>query len=534
MLTVLPAFRGRRDDLGVAFNFRGEDRDQQFLMPPSVRDWLPEDHLAWFVLDVVSEFDLTEFYGRYRIDGRGGAAYEPAVMVALIVYAYCVGDRSSRRVERRLVEDVAYRVVAANATPDHATIARFRAEHESALAGLFGQVLALCAAAGLVRVGLVALDGTKIEAAAAMTANMGEDRLRRALDAEARRIIEEAKAVDAAEDELYGDARGDELPPELADRSQRLQRLRAAKARLDAAQAERDTAGGHDRSPTTGKKRTPVKDPAQKPLLVNATDPDSAFMKVRRGFCQGYNAQAIATEDQVLIAAELTRRCVDVEQLQPMLRAAVANLQAVGVDERIEVLVADAGYYSTANATADTDTELLIATRQAHKQPTVVPEPVTDPIVAFEQQEAARAASHARVFDRQAAGEITMKQAVDELGLSVAHTYTRRDRYRRFGLDGLIRKRITSGPRRPPRVPIQTVTRLEMETRLASDQGRALYKRRGQIIEPVFGQIKDPRGIRRFQRRGLTACTSEWKLIAATHNLLKLWRHHTIALTAAG
>ena len=534
MLTVLPAFRGGRDDRGVAFNFRGEDRDQQFLMPPSVRDWLPEDHLAWFVLDVVGEFDLAAFYARYRLDGRGGAAYEPAVMVALIVYAYCVGDRSSRRVERRLVEDVAYRVVAANATPDHATIARFRAEHESALAGLFGQVLALCAAAGLVRVGLVALDGTKIEAAAAMTANMGEDRLQRALDAEARRIIEEAKAVDAAEDELYGDARGDELPPELADRSQRLQRLRAAKARLDAAQSERDTAVERDRDPTTGRKHKPVEDPGQKPLLVNATDPDSALMKIRGGFCQGYNAQAVATEDQILIAAELSRRGVDVEQLQPMLATAAANLEAVGVEEPIAVLVADAGYYSTDNAKTDTDTELLIATRQARKQPSVVPEPVIDPIVAFEQQEAARAASQAAVFDRQAAGEITMKQAVGEISMSVPQTYALRDRYRRLGLDGLIRKRITRGPRRPPRVPIQTITRLEMETRLATDQGRALYKRRSQIIEPVFGQIKDPRRIRRFQRRGLTACTSEWQLIAATHNLLKLWRHHTIALTTAG
>jgi transposase len=532
MLTVLPAFRGGRDDRGVAFNFRGGDRDQQFLMPPSVRDWLPEDHLAWLVLDVVGEFDLGEFYARYRLDGRGGAAYEPAVMVAVVVYAYCVGDRSSRRIERRLVEDVAYRVVAANATPDHATIARFRAEHESALAGLFGEVLALCADAGLVRVGLVALDGTKIEAAAAMTANMGEDRLRKALDAEARRIIEEAKAIDAAEDELYGDARGDELPPELADRSQRLQRLRAAKARLDAARSERDTASGSGQVPTIVKKRKPVKNP-QKPLLVNATDPDSALMKIQRGFCQGYNAQAVATEDQVLIAAELSRRGVDVEQLQPMLTTAAANLKAVGVEEPVGVLVADAGYYSAANATIDTDTELLIATRKTHKQPIVAPQPVTDPGVAFEQQETGRAVSQAAVFDRQTAAEITMKQAANEIGLSIGQTYALRGRYRRDGLDGLIRKRAANGQGRPPRVPIETVTRLEMETRLASDEGRALYKRRSQIIEPVFGQIKDPRGIRRFQRRGLTACTSEWKLIAATHNLLKLWRHQA-TLTAPG
>jgi transposase len=217
----------------VGFNFRGGDRDQLFLMPPSVAEWLPEGHLGWFVLDLVDQFDLSLFRDRYRVDGRGGAAYDPAVMVAVLVYAYCVGDRSSRRIERRLVEDVAYRVVAANAQPDHATLARFRAEHEAAIEGLFAQVLALCVMAGLVKAGVVALDGTKIEAAASMQANKDEQALSRAMRREARRILEEAAAIDAAEDAQFGDARGDELPEALADRSQRLARLRAAKARLD-------------------------------------------------------------------------------------------------------------------------------------------------------------------------------------------------------------------------------------------------------------------------------------------------------------
>jgi transposase len=494
----------------MGFNFRGGDRDQLFLMPPSVREWLPADHLAWFVLDVVGEFDLAEFHARYRPDGRGGAAYEPASMVALVVYAYCVGDRSSRRIERRCVEDVAYRVIVANATPDHATIARFRAEHEEALAGLFGQVLAMCAAAGMVQVGLVALDGTKLEAAAAKAANMTGERLERALADEARRIIDEAKAIDAAEDERYGDARGDELPAELADRSERLRRLREAKARLDA-QAER--AKGSE-----GRRQG-------QPLRVNVTDPDSGLMKTPGGFCQGYNAQAVATADQVIVAAELSNRGVDVEQFHPMVVAAYANLTAAGVAEPIGTIVADAGYYSADNASLQTPSEVLIATRNAHKLPDRPPEPLHDSRAAFDRQERERAARFAAIFERVTNGEITMKNAATETGVSVARTYEFRDRWRRLGIEGLIRKRQPNGQGLPPALRTEQITRHEMERRLTSEHGRALYKRRGQIIEPIFGQIKDPRGIRRFQRRGLTACASEWKLIAATHNILKLWRN---------
>src|SRR5436190_20948329 len=148
----------------MSVNVRAGDVDQLMMMPPSVREWLPEDRLAFFVLDVVAELDLSAFYAAYRVDGRGGSVYDPAMMLAVLLYAYCTGERSSRRIERRLVEDVAVRVVAANQHPDHATIARFRANHETAIAGLFGQVLAVCARAGLLRPGLVAIDGTKLAA----------------------------------------------------------------------------------------------------------------------------------------------------------------------------------------------------------------------------------------------------------------------------------------------------------------------------------------------------------------------------------
>ena len=196
----------------MAQNFLACDRDQELLLPPSLREWLPEGHLAWFVIDAVAQLDLGAFYAAYRVDGQGRAAHDPAMMVALLLYAYAIGERSSRRIERRCVEDVAMRVICANQAPDHTTIARFRQRHESALAELFGEVLALCAEAGLVRVGVIAVDGTKVHANASEHATRGYEQI-------AREILEEAAAVDAAEDERFGDARGDELPPELATRA---------------------------------------------------------------------------------------------------------------------------------------------------------------------------------------------------------------------------------------------------------------------------------------------------------------------------
>jgi transposase len=215
----------------MAQSFIACDRDQAFLMPPDVRDWLPEGHLAWFVLDAVAAMDLAAFYAAYRKDGRSRPAYEPAMMVALLLYAYSRGVRSGRAIERACEENVAYRVIAAEAKPDHATIARFVERHERALAGLFGAVLGLCAQAGLAKVGVVAIDGTKVQANASRDATRDYEQI-------AREIIEEAKAVDAAEDELYGEARGDELPPELASAQGRKKWLRAWQRRLDDQRAE--------------------------------------------------------------------------------------------------------------------------------------------------------------------------------------------------------------------------------------------------------------------------------------------------------
>jgi transposase len=226
-------------------NVRAGHIDQLMMMPPSVREWLPEDHLAFFVMDVVAELDLDGFYGAYRLDGRGGAVYDPATMVAVLVYAYCVGERSSRRIERRLVEDVPFRVIAANQQPDHATLARFRRRHQDAVAGLFSQVLRLCVRAGLVDAGIVSIDGTKLAANASFFANrdraslaaeLGSGEADAAREA-AERAFVEAEQIDAAEDAEHDDGRGRGLPSEWAGGVDRRSRIRAALEELDSQKA---------------------------------------------------------------------------------------------------------------------------------------------------------------------------------------------------------------------------------------------------------------------------------------------------------
>jgi transposase len=425
------------------------DRDQVMLLPPDLREWLPAGHLAHFVIDTVEELDLTAFYGAYRADGTGRPAHDPAMMVALVLYAYAKGDRSSRVIERRCVEDIAYRVIAANQAPDHSTIARFVERHQDALGGLFGQVLGVCQRAGLVRAGVLALDSTKIAANASGQANMTFEQL-------AREIIAQGIATDRAEDELYGDARGDELPAELADPKTRRQRLRAAKAELEAEwQAEREAREEIDRRREQHKAKTgryPAGRPPTKPAAdspqgrMNLTDLDSRPMKTPRGFIQGYNAQAVATTDQIVIAADVITRSADGGQLAPMITTARRELVAAGSSERPDVVLADAGYWSAPDI---------------HK---------------------------------------LTGQGMTLLVPPDAHTRKAPNPSRSGGLYD------------------------EMRSRLNDDEGRALYRQRQTMIEPIFGQTKFNRRAERFRRRGLDACRTEWRLITATHNLLKLWR----------
>jgi transposase len=459
----LAAEQADRIGSAMAYNFLACDRDQAFLLPPDVRDWLPADHLAWFVLDVVDQLDLGPFLKAYRADGHGRAAYQPRMLLAVLLYAYCSGIRSSRHIERRCTEDIAFRVLAGNRTPDHLTIARFRVRHEQALAGLLIQSLKLCAAAGLVRLGLVALDGTKIEANAAAAAN----RTHAHLQAQVAELLEQAAEADRADDQQHGAGRGDEFPRALAGRAERLARLQQAKAQLEAEAAARHqryqqrvaelaaaarARGQRPRAHIRPRRRDEAPNPK---ATVNTTDPDSRFVRGNGRTLQGYNAQAAATTDQVVIAAELTQQANDLQQLRPMLAAIRTTLASAGIDASPQRLAADSGYWSMANVSAIPDApELLIPP-----------------------------ARHGR------------------------HGKPRKDG--------------------KPSESKSDSLRATMRTNLDSAQGKADYAQRSRTIEPVFGQVKTIQGGGRFMRRGLGACAAEWKLLCGTHNLLKLWRMTT-------
>jgi transposase len=445
----------------MAFNFLRGDRDQPFLLPPDLRDWLPDGHLAWFILDVVDQLDLEPFLRAYRADGHGHPAYDPKTLLGVLLYAYCIGVRSSRQVERRCHEDIAFRVLAGNQAPDHVTIARFRVRHQQALAGFLVASLKLCAAAGLVRLGVVALDGTKVAANAATTASRTRDKL----EAEVAEILRQAAEADQREDLEHGQARGDELPEALASKAGRLARLQQAKALLEADAAERErryqqrvaelaaaarAKGKQPRAHIKPRRRDEAPNPK---ATANVTDPDSRFMHTRRGSIQGYNAQAVTTAEQVIVAAELTQDTNDLQQLEPMLAATAATLAAVGIPQRPGRLLADSGYWTIANLTTIPGApELLIPP-----------------------------ARHGRQGKPRKDGKPSASRS-----------------------DGL---------------------RAAMTAKLASDDGKACYAKRQQTVEPVFGQLKEQQGVRRFLRRGLAACEAEWKLLCGTHNLLKLWRH---------
>jgi transposase len=505
-------------------NFIESRCEQGFLLPPDVRDWLAADHLAWFVIDAVRDMDLAAFYGAYRTDGHGRAAYEPSMMVTLVMYAYATTQRSSRAIESHCRQDVAYRVITGNVVPDHATIARFVVRHEAALAGLFGEVLRLCDGAGLVRPGLVAIDGTRLAGNASREANREFGQL-------AREILAEARATDEAEDQLYGEARGDELPEQLRTPEGRREFLRQARQKregqetdgqerqgeaqtaadavfefdaerivarvqgregwlrdakrqleqrrwkdpdpisrsrsdrlllaaerlegdLDAARAgneayEQHRATGRDtQGRRLGARPKPYAPPEVPDGKVNVTDPDSKRIKANDTYVQGYNAQAVVDEGQIVLAAEITNSSVDWSQLDPMVTAAIAELDRAGVTGRLETAIADTQYWNEQHM------DEVIANK--HVQVLIPPDSAT---------------------------------------------------------------------RDTPR-PGWTGGRYTwMRYVLASELGERLYRKRKQMIEPVFGHTKHNRGVTRFHRRGRTAVRTEWRLLMATHNLTKLYRH---------
>ena len=444
----------------MARDFLPYDLDQHYLLPQDMREWLPEGHLAWFVSDVADDLDLSEIVGAYeKQELRGRPGYDPTMMVKLLLYAYCVGKPSSRKIEKATYEEVPFRVLSADQHPDHASIAAFRRRHLAALSGLFLQVLMLCRKAGLVKLGHVALDGTKVRANASRHKAMSYERMCEAeerLSAEVAALLAEAERADVREDGLYGkEKRGDELPKELKRRKTRIARIRAAKEALEreareraelAAEAARERLREREaKEAARGKRfggRPPrVPDPeTAKPgprEQKNFTDPESRIMMdgATKSYVQAYNAQAaVDSGSQVIVAASVTQEANDKRQLRPLLKQIAVNL-----GELPKKASADCGYYSADNLT-DPDLEAV---------------------------------------------ELYVPPEKRVLSCALADA---------------------------------------MRAKLASEEGRAVYARRKAVAEPVFGQIKEVRGLRRFSLRGHKLVGEEWLIVCATHNILKLFR----------
>lgn len=446
----------------MTYNFHPIDRQQMYLIPPSLEDWLEEDHLAWFVLDAVEAMDLDGFYRSYRPDGCGHTSYHPQMMVALLIYGYCHGEPSSRQLERLCQDSVSYRVITANQFPDHSTIARFRRKHARALKGLFLEVLKLCARSGVGQVGTVALDGTKMKANASLAANRTE----KYLEQEIERMLREAEEKDRQEDKRYGkDNRGDELPPELRTRKSRQARLKACKEQLDrekelaenerlAQQEARQAREAQEGKPLRGRKPQTDTEADSAELKVNLTDPDSRILKTQQGYIQGYNAQAGVSPDQIIVVADLVDQANDQGTLHPMMSQAQMNVEDAGFTDTIQRGTADAGYANEEDLAhgGEGEIEFYVATKKSWKQ----------------------------------------------------------------------RKEQAPAPR--GRIPAGLTAMERMARKLLTRAGRKIYRIRGQTVEPVFGQIKRAIGIDRFSGRGFEMCDGEWSLLCAVHNLLKLFR----------
>ena len=407
--------------------------------------------------------DLSAFEATCKVGKAGQAPFASRMLLALLIYAYSHGVRSSRAIERLCGRDTGYRFIVGEHVPDHTVIARFRRRHAERMKGVFLQVLGLCREAGLIRLGLVALDGTKVKASAALEAN----RTASTIAEQIARMLGEAEAVDAHEDRQFGTHRGDELPKGLGRREDRLARLKACKEKLErraaeAAARQREKAEKRsEEEQTTGKRKRGRKPKAPDPgvdpdAVANRTDPDSGIMKTRRGWLQGYNAQIVVTPGQIILAADVTGEANDVHQLTGMLNQAQATIEMVmGEDAVLGAAVADAGYWSQANAASETEEcELFIAVRKDREQ----------------------------------------------------------------------RAEVHDAPIPRGRTPKTLSARQRMERKLRTKRGRAAYRRRGASVEPVFGQMKDRQGAGQFSMRGLDRCRGEWQLDAAVHNLRKLHR----------
>jgi transposase len=448
--------------------YRDWSNDQTYLFPPSPRDWLPEGDLVYFLLDTVATLDLTPIFAHYERELRGQPPFHPRMMVALLLYCYATGTRSSRRIMKRCQVDVACRVIAGEDTPDFRTISDFRKTHPARLETLFVEVLKLCALAGLAEVGTIALDGTKVKANASRHKAMSYDRMKaeeERLKQEIAKLLAEAQASDDAEDLQHGpDRHGDELPDELARRQSRLAKIQSAKKRLEE-RAKLEAAEEAARRQAEGKSppATPPAEAVPGPKdQINFTDPESRIMKAsNKGWDQCGNAQAVTNEHQIILAADVTDQANDVRQLVPMVDQTRANLDAAGIEDAIKAALGDAGYYSETNAAA-----------------------------------------------------------LEQRGIE---PYLATERLKHH-------EKVASAPR--GRIPKGLSSKQRMARKLRTTKGRKMYAQRKGMIEPIFGQLKQVLGFRQFSLRGLASMRGEWRLMATVHNLLKLWRNGQEAVMA--
>ncbi|MCL1897773.1 MAG: transposase [Micrococcales bacterium] len=463
----------------MGYKFRGQDRGQGFLLPESMADWLPEDHLVFFIIEAVELVDVSQVLKRFRNDGLGGAPYDPRVLLAVLCYCYATGTVSSRQIERRCREDVACRIAAGNTSPDHVTICRFRRQGAGLFTSLFATVLGLCIKAGLVDPSLIAVDGTKLAANASREKSFDVVKL-------AKLLVKAAEAADLTE-QVESDRKGPAgggaagLAKPGPDRVSRISR---ALEELKAEQAGCDLR--HNRRPRQ---------------LGNTTDPDSRLMKTKQGYVQGYNAQAAVASSQVVVAADVSTSRTDYQLLKPMISQTETNLTALKIDTARLCYVADAGYLTSENAGLG---NTVIAVGQGHH--------LSDKV----KQKLQQAKVRDQVCRQVEAGEISSKQAAEKVGVTPGTMRNILVRWRR-NIGGA-----TGGD------PV-----LQMAARLGTEEGKTTYKKRSAMVEPVFGQIKRSRGLSRLSVRGLGPVRGEWRLMCAVNNLIKLAKHASWSLIPA-
>lgn len=521
--------------MGMARGYRRVDRGQSFLLPPDMSQWLPPGHLVWFVLDVVEELDVSVLEARYARGGAGRAAYDPRMLLALLVYAYATGQRSSRRIEALCVTDVAFRVICAQDVPDHTTIARFRAVHQGAFADLFTQVLVLCANAGMGRVGVVAIDGTKIAA----NASLGANRSQEWLAAQAGQIVAEAAAVDAAEDEQFGAERGDELAEKFADRAGRRARIRAALEQARAAE-QRDQA---QQDSDAAKRQRYLQRLRQGPAPRGGPPAGLDRVEVEQARIERYTQRLGVSEHgshdyhsgRIALAAarrrladELARRAQGCPSAPGTTgpRTTESTTRANITDPDSRIMKTRQGWVQGYNAqlAVSEDHLILAAALTQDTTDTAWFEPMMTAAVA-----AARTIAQAR-------GDGGADPVPERIGVLLADAgYLSNDNLTSDGPDRLIAigsaRQVSRTAREDPASgppPAHSTPTRAMAHRLRTPEAAKMYRRRAATVEPVNGHLKDQIGLRRFARRGLIAATSELHLAAAVTNLLKL--HHRQAL----